>query len=64
VWCRRNVVATECPKSLITPQSAGYLELFWLRKRLADFQLDDMDARTAEAMALLEEAYCSELSQS
>jgi len=58
------VIATECPKSLISPASIGYLEYFWLWKRIGGARFDDMDARTADAVALLEEAYCVELSES
>ena len=57
VWSRRHVATDICPKSLVTAESLGWIEEFFVRKRLGlGLGLPfDLSARQAEAFLILEE---------
>ncbi len=54
VWLRKQVAAEECPKSLITAESTGWVEEFLVRNRLGFGEVRDLEARTAEAFVILQ----------
>lgn len=54
MWARANVFATECPKSLITPQSLEWLDEFTAWKTLGGPDPRTLNIKTAEAIALLD----------
>jgi len=60
VWARKAVTVTTCPKSLVTAQSAGWLEEFLVRRHLGGLRIDGLGARDAEAFLLLEELMAAE----
>jgi hypothetical protein len=55
VWARRHVSTDVCPKSLITAQSIGWIEEFFVWKRLGLGLPYTLSARQAEAFLILEE---------
>jgi hypothetical protein len=55
VWARKGVGLFECPKSLITAESIGWLEEFSARRRMGSLRLEDLGAREAEAFLMLGE---------
>ena len=55
VWIRGPIATDECPKSLITPQSVGWLEEFFIFKRLQQQFPQDLNTRQIEAFLVLEE---------
>jgi hypothetical protein len=55
VWARGRVSTDECPKSLITADSIGWVEEFLVWKRLRLELSFDVNARQAEAFLILEE---------
>jgi hypothetical protein len=55
VWARRRVSTDVCPKSLITAQSIGWMEEFFVWKRLRLGLAFELNARQAEAFLVLEE---------
>jgi len=55
------VSLTTCPKSYITGESMTLVEDFFVRRRLARPNLEEMAARTADAFLILEEAVEMEL---
>jgi len=55
VWARGRISTDECPKSLITPQSIGWVEEFLVWKRLRLALSFDINVRQAEAFLILEE---------
>lgn len=60
VWARRGITTCKCPKSMITAESLYLVEQFYIWKR---FGCDDplsMNARTAEAIAVLDDAWHDE----
>ncbi len=54
VWARNGVVATVCPKSLITAQSMAWLEEYLVRRKLGQIRTDTLGAREVEAFLILE----------
>jgi hypothetical protein len=60
VWVRRGTASCRCPKSIVTPVSLSFLEQFQVWKRFGDDHPLLMDARTAEAIALLDDAWEAE----
>ncbi|MBI4904153.1 MAG: hypothetical protein HY820_10990 [Acidobacteria bacterium] len=55
VWVRKGLVTVQCPKSLITSESEGWLAYYGMRRMVGDsISLEEMDARQAEALAVLE----------
>jgi hypothetical protein len=61
VWARRQVSLTTCPKSYITGESMALVEDFFVRRRVGRPNLEDMDARSADAFLILEEAVAMEM---
>ena len=57
VWARGGVYSTNCPKSVITGQSLYYLEQFRYWKECGGGGLWHMDAKAADAVMLLEQAW-------
>ena len=55
VWARGRVSTDECPKSLITAQSIGWVEEFLVWKRLGLALSFEVNVRQAEAFLILEE---------
>jgi len=55
IWARRGVGATLCPKSQITGDSAAWLELYHVWKRLGFPETRTLSAREAHAMLILEQ---------
>jgi hypothetical protein len=55
VWARGRISTDECPKSLITAESLGWVEEFLVWKRLRLALPFDINVRQAEAFLILEE---------
>jgi len=55
VWARRQVASDECPKSYITGDSMAWLELFNAWKRVGFPRPEEMNARDAHAVLILEQ---------
>jgi len=53
VWARGGVSTTECPKSLISAESLVFLEEFNIWRRFGCGDARRMNARVADAIALL-----------
>jgi len=64
VWARGGVSTTECPKSLISADSLVFLEEFNIWKRFGCGDARRMNARVADAIALLEDELRLELKRS
>jgi hypothetical protein len=64
VWFRNGVSTKRCPKNEITASSVSWLEAFYQWKVLGATAFGELDARTADAFVVLEEAYCEELQNS
>lgn len=64
VWARGGVSTTECPKSLISAESLVFLEEFNIWKRFGCGDARRMNARVADAIALLEDELKLELKRS
>jgi len=62
VWARRQVATEECPKSLITAESLGWLEAFYAWKRLGGPPVEEMSARQVQAFLLLDRELAVEAS--
>lgn len=60
VWVRRGVTSYSCPKSKISSDSLYFLEQFHLWKRFGSVDPLGMNARTAEAISVLEDAWQEE----
>lgn len=56
VWCRNGVSTNRCPKNEITARSVSWLEAFHHWKILGPAAFGELDARTADAFMVLEEA--------
>ena len=54
IWARGSIVTTQCPKSLITAQSRQLLEIHRLWKVLRNGCMLPLDAKTMDALELLE----------
>jgi len=55
VWARGRVSTDECPKSLITAQSIGWVEEFLVWKHLGLALSFEVNVRQAQAFLILEE---------
>jgi hypothetical protein len=51
------VLSSQCPKSVITSESLYYLEQFRYWKEVRSGDLYSMDAKTADAVLVLEQAW-------
>lgn len=56
---RGKTLAFRCPKSIITPQSLGFIEQFFYWKSCGG-DLWSLDAKSADAVLLLQEEYAEE----
>ena len=54
VWARGGVAAYRCPKSLVTAESQGWLEVHTLLSRFGATAVMDLAARDVEAFFLIE----------
>lgn len=57
VWARAGVIACQCPKSIITAQSLSYVEQFRIWKELGGGTPLSIEAKAAEAILVLEQAW-------
>ena len=57
VWARADVFSTQCPKSVITAASLSYLEQYAAWKQLGGCDPGVLDAKAADAIVLLEQAW-------
>lgn len=64
MWARNGVSTDECPKSMISAESLTFLEEFNIWKRFGCGNVRRMNARVAEAIALLEDEWKRELERS
>ncbi|HYM06116.1 MAG TPA: hypothetical protein VEU11_06110 [Terriglobales bacterium] len=55
VWTHKGISTETCPVSFITAQSIGWVEEFFVWKRLRLALPYDLSARQAEAFLILEE---------
>jgi hypothetical protein len=60
VWARGGFITFHCPKSLITAQSIHFLEQFRMWKEFGGGTPWLMDAKTAEALLVLEQVWRKE----
>ena len=61
MWARLGVSSTHCPKSVITAQSLDWLEQFVTWKQIGLVDIEAMDAKTAEALVVLNQAWLEEM---
>jgi hypothetical protein len=54
VWARRGVASEECPRPRISAQSHAWIELYATWKRTGRGDVMGLEARDADALALLE----------
>jgi hypothetical protein len=57
IWARAGVVSSCCPKSVITAQSQYFLEQFRYWKELGGGTPWTLEAKSADAIAILDQAY-------
>lgn len=62
VWVRGNVFSRQCPKSVITAESLGYLDLFAVWAQVGGTNIESSEAKTADALLTLRRA-CQEENQ-
>jgi hypothetical protein len=60
VWTRGGIVATNCPKSIITSQSQAWIEEFVAWKAFGGGMPWFMPAKSVEALLVLERAWQKE----
>jgi len=64
VWVGGDVAVESCPKSLITAQSAAWVEEFLVRRRLGETGIAGLGARDVEALLILEHELSERISSS
>jgi len=57
VWARGRAATEECPRSLVTPESIGWVEWFFASKSLGGSELAALPAKEADAMLTLEKEW-------
>jgi hypothetical protein len=57
VWVRKDTVSLQCPKSVISAQSKAFLQQFRWWKQFGGGFPWWVDAKTADALLVLEEAW-------
>ncbi|MGH9582568.1 MAG: hypothetical protein ACRD4O_06505 [Bryobacteraceae bacterium] len=57
VWGRGGVFTSSCPKSMITAESLFFVEQFQWTRQFGAGDLWRLPAKTADALAVLEEAW-------
>jgi hypothetical protein len=60
VWARKRVLTFHCPKSLITAQSLSFIEQYRVWKELGGVNALEIDAKTADALMILEQVWREE----
>jgi hypothetical protein len=61
VWGRGEVVLWTCPKSFISAESQTLVEEFLFRRRMGMIDIDNLNAKQAEAFAMLEREFSREM---
>jgi hypothetical protein len=61
VWARGRVATEECPRSLVTPESIEFVELFFMWKRVRVGRWQDLRARELDAFLTIEEEWHAEV---
>lgn len=56
IWARGQVSSISCPKSVITAQSLYFLERFGFWKEFGGTSIWSIEAKTADAFLVLEQA--------
>jgi hypothetical protein len=56
VWARAGLFSSQCPKSVITAQSLYFIEQFGFWKQCGGTSLWSLEAKSAEAVLVLEQA--------
>ena len=64
IWGRHGVSTRQCPKSVVSAESLVFLEEFNIWKRFGCSDTRRMNARVADAIALLEDEWRRELERS
>jgi hypothetical protein len=54
------VFSVQCPKSIVTAQSLQFLEQFGFWKQFGGYDIWSIEAKSADALALLEQAWQEE----
>lgn len=60
MWARGQVICTQCPKSLISAESLSFLEQFRIWKAGGGESLLSLDAKSADAVLVLEQEWQKE----
>jgi hypothetical protein len=60
VWARAGIVTKQCPKSLVTTQTLRYLDIYRSWKTLGAGFSGSLDAKSADAIELLEQEWKAE----
>ena len=55
VWARKKVSTDRCPTSVITAQSLGWIEQFYVWRKLGPSYPEELSAREVEAFLILEQ---------
>ena len=63
MWARKSTGVSECPVSFITADSGDWLEHFHIWRMTSKESLLDLPAKTAEAIALLENEWREEINE-
>ena len=60
VWSRKRVIATQCPKSLVTVESLAWIDEFHAWKLCGGGDYRTWSARQWDAFSILEQALAAE----
>jgi hypothetical protein len=60
VWARGRAISKQCPKSVISAESLRFLDMYNVWKSLGKGCIMSLDARSAEAIELLEREWLAE----
>jgi hypothetical protein len=60
VWARGRVISKQCPKSVISAESLRFLDMYRAWKSLGKGCTMSLEARSAEAIELLEREWLAE----
>jgi hypothetical protein len=61
VWARGRVATEECPRSLVTPESIAFVELFFTWKQVGNGHWPDLSAREFDGFLAMEEELRAEV---
>lgn len=54
MWIHRDLALFECPKPVISGQSAVFVEAFWIWNRFGSGALEERPAKEVEALLFLD----------